>query len=234
VAGQSYEEYCWTKYKRLSYDAWWSPLGLSGNDDFRYTAGISGANDIIYDFTQLVNGNIVFVGIRQSFDQVGGIWAMVTDSLGKNILWQKQFRIPYRKADGSALRPLSVASSPDSGFTVVGVYGLPDSSEGDNAFTAHFVPKPVPVSVLSRTSFHLHRSAIHQNWTFTFDAHTAGVAHLDLFTLQGKRVARFDRHLSQAGQGEIRVDASAFKPGAYLWQLRVGNETTRGFLPKAD
>jgi hypothetical protein len=55
-----------------------------------------------------------------------------------------------------------------------------------------------------------------------------------LFTLQGKRVVRFDRHVSQAGQGEIGVDASAFKPGAYVWQLRVGAETTRGLLPKAD
>jgi hypothetical protein len=234
VAGQSYEEDCWTKYQRLSYDAWWSPLGLSGNDDYRYTAGVSGADDVIYDFTQLADGKIVFVGIRQSFDQIGGVWAVVTDSMGKDILWQKQFRIPYGKEDGSALKPWTVAASPDSGFTVVGLYGLPDSSEGQNAFAAHFVPKPLPASILHPCKGNAHPFIGDRTWTFAFAAPSAGEARLDLFTTQGIRVARFEPRLSQAGQGEIRVESSPFKAGAYVWQLRVGSHTSQGFIVKSD
>lgn len=233
VAGQSYEEDCWTKYQRLSYDAWWSPLGLSGNDDFRYTAGVSGADDVFYDFTQLADGKIVFVGIRQSFDQIGGVWAVVTDSMGKDILWQKQFRIPYRNEDGSALKPWAVAASPDSGFTVVGLYGLPDSTEGPNAFAAHFVPKPLPSSILP-SSRKTRTFMADRAWAFAFEAAAPGVALWELYTLQGQKVARYERQLSQAGQGEIKIEASRFKAGAYVWKLRVGSQTSRGFIAKAD
>jgi hypothetical protein len=35
-----------------------------------------------------------------------------------------------------------------------------------------------------------------------------------LVLFSGMRLARFDRHLNQAGQGEIRIDASTVETGA--------------------
>jgi len=230
VAGQSYEEDCWTKYQRLYFDAWWSPLSPTGKDDFRYVAGVSGANDVIYDFTQLASGNIVFVGKKQSFDQVGGIWAIVTDSLGKNILWQKQVRIPYLVADGSALMPWSVSASPDSGFTVVGLYGLNDSLGGNNAFAAHFIGKPVPNSIV-RTRLPKVRN---HGRIFSFEAKGATDAELRLFTPQGRLAARYSQHVVEAGPAEFRIDTSRLKAGLYFWQLHAGDIVGRGATTVAD
>jgi hypothetical protein len=74
VAGQAYEGNCWTKYKTLYYDAWWTPISYAyGTASAWDTLGRQGGDDIIYDFTQLVNGNIVFVGSKSSIGDVGGV-----------------------------------------------------------------------------------------------------------------------------------------------------------------
>ncbi len=163
-----------------------------------------------------------------------GIWVFVTDSTGKTIQWENEYNLPG--LDNGSRRnnilPLSIAATPDSGFILVGFEGASDLN--NNACAFKFVSKPLPASVLNRTAPHLHRSVGHKNWSFTFDAPGAIDASLDLFTLQGKRVTRFERYLSQAGHGEITVDASAFKPGAYVWQLRVGGETTQGFITPGE
>lgn len=122
VAGQAYEGNCWKKYQRLEYDAWWSPISYAyGLNETWDTAGVQGASDKILDFTQLENGNIVFVGKKADYT-IGGIWAFVTDSTGKKILWERQFGIPYFHEDGRAPMPLSVCATSDNGFTVVGKY----------------------------------------------------------------------------------------------------------------
>lgn len=236
VAGQSYEEDCWKRYQRLSFDAWWSPLDLAGNDAFRYTAGVSGVNDRIYDFTQLVNGNIVFVG---RWGPEGGVWAIVTDSTGANILWEKHVGLAYRSAGGTLLTrygvgAYSVAASPDSGFTVVGPYFLPDSTEGMNAFAAHFVPKSIPVSVLNPSKVNIRRIKRNHDWVLIFNAQQATDVELRLFTVEGQLAGRYSRYMTHAGQGEFRINSAQLKNGMYLLKLHAGRETSTGFFVVTD
>ena len=200
-------------------------------DAYRYTAGVSGVNDRIYDFTQLVSGNIAFVG---SWGTEGGVWAIVTDSTGAKILWEKQVRIPFRSAGGTGVDAYSVAAAPDSGFTVVGPYFLPDSLGGQNAFAVHFVPKPLPATVINRTNSNFRRTNLGHTWDFTFDANQATDAELRLFTVEGKMAAHYSKHMPQSGQGEFRVDASQLKAGIYLWEFRVGSETTKGLMTLSE
>jgi hypothetical protein len=225
VAGQTYEDDCWTRYQSFHYDAWWTPLSAGGDDLRRYMTGASGEFEIINDFTQLLNGNIAFVGRG-----VGGLWSFVTDSTGQNILWSKSVRIPFKTDNGSALAPYSVTATPDSGFTVVGRLLLTDSLGGQDAFAAHFVPIPVTATKRPRSAPNLRNTKMSQNWVFTFDARQASDAELRLFTLQGQLAGRFSQHMAQAGRGEIKADASQLKAGMYLWQLRVGPETTKGLV----
>ncbi len=91
VAGQAYESNCWTRFKKLYYDAWWSPISLAyGTNATWDTAGYQGGDDAIHDFTQLKDGNVVFIGSRASGQ--GGIWTFVTDSTGKKLLWKSRLR----------------------------------------------------------------------------------------------------------------------------------------------
>ena len=94
VMGQAYEGNCWTKYQKLYYDAWWSPIGYeSGLNTNWDTAGFSGGDDYMYDFTQLNNGNLVFVGNKSWGNGATPVWVIVTDSLGKKSFFEKQFSI---------------------------------------------------------------------------------------------------------------------------------------------
>jgi hypothetical protein len=229
VAGQTYEDDCWTRYQSFYFDAWWTPLSAGGDASRRYMNGVSGENEKVYDFTQLENGNIVFVGYGK-----GGIWSFVTDSTGKDILWEKNVLIPYKTSRGAGLEPLSVAATPDSGFTVVGRLLLTDSLGGQDAFAAHYVPKPVPVTIIPASVPNLRHTNMNRNWVFTFDAQQASDAELRLYTVQGQLAGRFSQHMAREGRGEIRVDASQFKTGIYLWQLRVGTETAKGLVTLSE
>jgi hypothetical protein len=233
VAGQSYEEDCWTKYQRLYYDAWWSPLSPDGSDGFRYTAGVSGAEDYLYDFTQLADGRIAFIGGKGGSPAMG-IWVFVTDSTGKNIQWQNEYNLPglVNGRPRNNILPLSVAATPDSGFILVGFEG--SSNVNANACAFKFVPKPLPASILNRTGPAVRPLIGRKAWVFAFDEPDAGDAHLEIFSLQGRKILGFDRHLSQAGQASIHVDVSALKPGSYVWKLTVGNESRQGIIPKAE
>ena len=119
VAGQAYEGHCWINYKSLHYDAWWSPISYAYGANHTWdTAGIKGQSDIIYDFTLLIDGRLVFTG-----DNGKGVWAIVADSTGKKFLWQGNSKLPGVDANGhvlTTLRPLSVCATSDSGFTIVG------------------------------------------------------------------------------------------------------------------
>lgn len=218
VAGQSYEEDCWTKYQRLSYDAWWSPLSSSGNDDARYVAGVSGAQDVIYDATQLVDGNLVFVGRKTGFDGVGGVWALVTDSTGKTLLWEKQVRIPYRSNDGIAATPWAVAAAPDSGFTVAGILRVPDSLGAQNAFAAHFRPKPTS-TVLLRNSAGTVRPVRPGELAISLAFPKAGVAMLKVFDSRGRLVAERRDVIARPGMGTMTIDISQQKAGIHFWKI---------------
>jgi len=57
---------------------------------------------------------------------------VVADSVGKEILWQKQFRIPYRSANGSSVDGYRVAAK-------TGAYAW--QMRGGRQVTLGFIPK---------------------------------------------------------------------------------------------
>jgi hypothetical protein len=228
AAGQSYEEDCWTRYGRLYHDAWWSPLSSTGKDDFRYTAGVSGANDYLYDFTQLTDGRIAFAGVKATASD-SGIWVFVTDSTGKTIQWQKQYNLPGLE-NGSArnnILPLSIAATPDSGFILV---GLEAGSSNDNACAFKFSPKPNPLAVRRITG--QRDPSVYLSGDRLFSGEVAGAAdvHFRLFTAEGRLAAEYRRHLPGAGRWEFMLDRSRVKAGVYVWQLVTGGVPFRGMV----
>jgi hypothetical protein len=152
VLGQIHEGNCWTSYQKLYYDAWWAPFGYgTGSTTARDTAGWQRGDDIVYDFTQLTNGNIVIIGIKYfNYSTDGGIWTIVTDSTGNRTLWEKQTKIPYKTSDGRSILPVSVCATPDSGFSISGRYYCASEYGGSNGFVTHYVPKN-PLVVSSRS-----------------------------------------------------------------------------------
>jgi hypothetical protein len=141
VAGQAYEGNCWTNYNKLYYDAWWSPISLAfGTNETWDTAGGQGGDDALFDFTQLNNGNLVFIGNRAFSSQA--VWTFVTDSTEKKLLWEKVTQITHKTKYVGSARGLSVCATPDGGFTVAGEVAFHDSLGGKNALAIHFIPKP--------------------------------------------------------------------------------------------
>jgi len=220
--GKAYEANCWVDYEKLYYDGWWSPIsyesGLNSNWD---TAGKQGANDILYDFTQLNNGNLVFVG-NNGNSTVGGVWVVVTDSTGKKNYWEKQFCRPYLTADGRALDPYSVCATPDSGFTVVGLYSCSDANGGQNAFAMHFVSasgtsviaKEHPVSK-SVSGFNTRICGSHLIIE-TKASEKINNAETSLFDISGKCV------LTQKNNKAV-VDISRISSGTYIVRMKTEN-----------
>jgi hypothetical protein len=227
VVGQSYEEDCWTRYNRLSYDAWWTPLSGSGTADARYTAGVSGQNDYLFDFTQLVDGRIAFVGGKGTVAD-SGLWVFVTDSTGKTLQWEKQYNLPglVNGTTRSNLLPLSIAATPDSGFIVVGMEG--SFNLNANAFAFKFVPKPLPVSNRLIKGSAARAKFSNNGWTFSFETRRAADVDLLLYTVRGKSAGRYSRHVPEAGRGEIQVNSGELKKGLYFWELRVDGQSSKG------
>lgn len=232
--GQAYEEDCWTRWKRLSYDGWWAPLSIGGAANARYTAGVSGQEDILFDATQLIDGKIVLVGYKRSLDQVGGIWALVTDSTGKNVLWEDQVPIKYRGDRGRNMDAYAVSATPDSGFTVVGRALVNDSLGGANAFAAHFVPKPGPTGIQRAAEKQLHVSRVNGKWVFTFDPRQGSDAELVLYSMQGRLMGRFLPNKLDAARGMFQVESARLKTGTYLWRFRVNREWSQGLAVVAE
>lgn len=230
AVGQAYEEDCWTRWKRLSYDGWWTTLSGTGRAEARNTAGVSGQDDVLYDATQLVDGRIVLVGWKPSTDQVGGIWALVTDSTSKNILWEGHIPIPYRSDKGNSATAYAVAATPDSGFTVVGPESIVDSLGGSNGFVAHFVPKIVPTS--ARVPQDLQRVHSNDPWTIAFQLKHPGKVDLSIYNVRGKRTARYSQWMSAGGGGKFRLEKSTLGDGISFWRLQMnGRVEQQGFFP---
>jgi hypothetical protein len=220
VMGRAYEANCWTDYEKLYYDAWWSPIGYSGGLNTNWdTAGKQGADDILYDFTQLNNGNLVFVGNRGGGNGETPIWVIITDSIGKKQYFEKEFRLPTEPGLNANTFPMSVVATPDSGFTLVG-WGYTDTSTGKNAFAMHFIPKD-PTAVLSRKS-------IQNKETNSIHAHIMGTklyisenipkeTEAFLFDLIGRCIA------IHKGYGKLVMDISHLSKGTYLLKLKTNN-----------
>lgn len=145
VVGVTYEGDCWQRYKTLYRDAWWSLISYSsGGNESWGTAGVHGGNDRLYDFAQLLDGKIAFMG-TEATPADSGIWIIVTDSTGNEILWQKQYNLPEvdeNDKERDNILPLSICATPDSGFTVVGDDYPYNFNNNQNAFAIHFVPLP--------------------------------------------------------------------------------------------
>jgi hypothetical protein len=224
VAGQAYEGNCWTKFNQLFYDAWWSPISYAyGTNTTWDTAGFQGGDDIIYDFTQLNNGNLVFVGSRYSGP--GGIWTFVTDSTGKNLLWEKQTPVPYKTDLGTSARAYSVCATPDSGFTVAGELILSDDMGGHNAMAAHFVPISSGVVNVNQSYVSFPQLAVRlvANRLVVTSGMLNMPATISLYNVSGKRIAM------QTGQKGISFDISNVARGVYFVTIRTekGKWTSR-------
>ena len=223
VMGQAYEGNCWTRFNTLIYDAWWSPISYTyGANSAWDTAGYQGGDDILYNFTQLKNGNLVFIGKKSPKI---GIWMFVTDSTGKKILWEKnRIRRPYLTdtSAGDASTAFSVCATDDGGFTIVGDMSLPDNLGAHNGIIAHFIPKPV--SAVTSKSKGIRYTA--KNFAIKLSKVKLVVNpimpngkpfEVSLFDISGKRI------LYQSGIKATTFDLSKIAKGTYF--VRVGQGT---------
>jgi hypothetical protein len=237
VAGQAYEGNCWNAYKHLYYDAWWTPVDYaSGSNKTKDTAGLQGGDDIIYDFTQLTNGNLVFIGVRDNkTTDIGGIWMFVTDSTGKKILWEKQQQVTYKNSNINANNAIgfAVCATDDGGFTVVGEKREYDSLGGTNALVAHFIPKTVS-AVVSRSnslSESMNGFSVYVvGAKLVVSCKTPGMAigEVSLFDVSGKRFPLACGRGVANGRGEVsstQFDISKLSRGAYFVRVKSGTIT---------
>jgi hypothetical protein len=229
VAGQAYETDSWTRFNHLYYDAWWSPVDYaSGTMNARYMTGSPGDDDYLLDFTQLTNGNLVFVGTKGTSYGYAPIWVFVMDSTGKRLLFNKGF-FPRDSTIIGTQYPRAITATPDNGFTVVGYI----NHNGKDALAMHFVPKPVS-AVVSRNIF-LSESIN------GFNVHVAGAklivnnnsviknnGEASLFNLTGRQIA------VQTGKKEIVFDISKLSHGTYFVRVKAGTtqQTMKIFLAR--
>lgn len=226
VMGQAYEGNCWTRYKTLYYDAWWSPISYSSGTNATWdTAGKQGGDDVLYDFTQLIDGKLLFVGVKASTE--GGVWTVVTDSTGKLMLWEKQFQVPYKTEDGRAARALSVRATKDSGFTVAGQYPCLPANGGLNAFAAHFVlAGPAAIGRGEPAASRLAKPAScrfsGRNLVFRCENRARNPVLVSLYSLSGKRLA-----VSRSA-GTATFNCSNMQKGVCLYTVTTGTNTLAG------
>jgi hypothetical protein len=76
-------------------------------------------NDKIVNFTQLNNGNLVFIGTKGDYTNNYRTWLLVTDSIGKKIFMDKE-EFLCDSADNNPQVPMAITASPDGGFTIAG------------------------------------------------------------------------------------------------------------------
>jgi hypothetical protein len=231
VAGQAYEGNCWKTYQHLYYDAWWTPVDYaSGSNKTKDTTGLQGGDDILYDFNQLKNGNLVFIGTRHNVTtDIGGIWVFVTDSTGKKYLWGKQQQVVYKNdaANGRSATGYSVCATDDGGFTVVGDLNLDDSSGRRNGLVAHFVPKPLS-TVLSQSlkmQIPFKNVTIRQLATKLVVQTNMSIGNgyeASLFDISGKRIFK------QKGMKTVTFDMAGLSKGTYIVRMKSGERAESG------
>jgi hypothetical protein len=222
VMGKAYEANCWADYEKLYYDGWWSPIsyesGLNSNWD---TAGKQGASDDLYDFTQLNNGNLVFVGNRGGGNGDYPVWVIVTDSVGKKQYFKKEFNLSRDPGFVPNIFPMSVIATPDSGFTLVG-WGYTDTLTGKNAFAMHYVPKD-PTAVINKYQSNtksecaINTRISRTKLTIESDATGNNKSAASLFDLSGRCVA------VKTGSNRIIMDISHISQGTYLLKVKSNN-----------
>jgi hypothetical protein len=230
VAGQAYEGNCWTSYQKLYYDAWWSPVDEGGGAHTAWdTAGWQGKDDMISDFAQLINGNLVFVGKRGNVTDSGGIWTFVTDSTGKELLWAKQTKVIYNTDNGKAYTPLCVCPTPDSGFTVAGRTWGSAENGGCNGFIVHFIPAPItavsqsPVPPICSRQIQCRTEGTKVIFSTTSSELRQG--EISIFNAAGERVAQLTNKDSKR---IIIWDCSHMNSGVYYYRLKTNERIIAG------
>lgn len=223
VEGRVYEGNCWTKYNQLYYDAWWSPISYSdGSYKAWDTAGKQGTDDYLYDFTQLINGNIVFVGVKGGGNGNFPVWIIVADSTGKQPLWEKEFAI--QKSSSISMLPYSVCATADSGFTVVGK-GVFDSETGDNAFAMHFVP--TSGMAVSRVPYPTPKAAVNtckiigKKAVFSFANYTHFPERISIYSVDGRLVRDSPISGMRKSADSFEWDLSGIGKGVYLYAIKA-------------
>jgi hypothetical protein len=169
-----------------------------------------GGDDAVYDFTQLKNGNLLFVGLKPYLEGPHKIWVFVTDSLGKKMFFNKEYVIT-----SSTPEPMAVCATPDDGFSVVGAVA------GGDAFIAHFVPKPVssvtsiPINLEKyKKDFTVHLSET--RFTLKSNVLLEGKFEISLFDISGKRI------MTQSTNKTAAFDLSALSQGTYFVKIWAG------------
>lgn len=217
AVGQAYEEDCWTKYQRLSFDGWWSFLSGTGSNDSWNTAGTSGDHDAVFDVAQLADNRFAFLGVKSTSPD-SGFWVFVTDSSAKTVQWQKQFNLPGKDGilDRNNLLPYSIAATLDSGFIVVGEEV--SKSQARNAFAAKLIPKSDPVNAVRPGGSHV-RMRQSAGGSLVFESVRPGQVRLRVFDLRGDLILE---EVKQAGP-RSRVEFG-LRPGIggdrlVLWEM---------------
>ena len=222
VIGQEYEPDSYTKWKSFYYDAWWAEIAFAyGTISFQDTSGYKGQNDNIVDFIQLASKNLVFVGTKGGLSAYKGVWVLVTDATGKRKLFNKTFFIQDSSISPTQY-PISVASSPDSGFTVIGYV----NSNGRKAFAAHFIPKAIS-AVTNITAGYRAGSRLKARVSKTRlmvsipvgSLETRETDEISIFDMLGKRVAI--QTLETPRNTPVSFDISRFPAGTYFVRLQT-------------
>jgi hypothetical protein len=231
ISGQAYESDCWTRYQHLYYDAWWAAADLgSGANKGWHTTGKSGDDDVLCDFTQLNNGNLVFVGTRGGGNGTRKIWVFVTDSLGNGPIFDKEI-FPRDSTTNRIQYPMSVTASPDNGFTVVGYTLGQNNSLNKDAFVMHFIAKPATVLKPSFSGGLFSKLEIKKSGTRLWVSLPAalwaksmetGMAEVGVFDIAGKLLAK--QGAGKMWKVPVIFNISRFPTGMYFVRLKLRNE----------
>ena len=156
-------------------------------------------------------------GIKGGANGNSPLWVFVTDSTGKRLLWEKQFL--NKSTKNVTMYPMSVAASPDGGFTVVGYGNF--GTDANDAFAQHFVYKPIS-AVISHSNSLLKASSsfnvrlVGSRLIVSNIAPNKSVKEISIFDLSGKCVA------AQTGNRALSFDISKFARGTYLVRVKTG------------
>jgi len=223
VIGQEYEPDSYVRWGNFYYDAWWAEIAFAyGSITTSDTTGYKGANDNFVDFVQLADDKLAFVGSRGGHNGYSPVWVVVTDVLGKKKLFSKDFFIQDSLVSPTQY-PLSIAASPDNGFTIVGYL---NKNSGRHAFAAHFVPKAISavtnITAGRRAGSWLQARVSKTRLMVSIPAgfqETWETNEVSIFDMLGKRIAF--QAMEARRNSAVSFDISKFPAGTYFVRLQT-------------
>jgi hypothetical protein len=162
------------------------------------------------------------VGSRGGHNGHSPVWVVVTDVSGKKKLFSKDFFI-QDSLQSPTQYPLSIAASPDNGFTIVGYL---NKNSGRHAFAAHFIPKAIS-AVTNIASDRKAGSRLKARVSKTRlmvsipvgSLETRETDEISIFDMLGKRVAI--QTLETRRNSPVSFDISRFPAGTYFVRLQT-------------